>query len=161
MNSRRHVITELVDGTLVVFLQSELGSLTDENRDREFDETVEKVGQPEVRNVLMDLAKAPYFGSQVLEWMVMLWKRVRDKHGQMALCHVAPTAYDIIRVSRFNTIWPIHKTREEALESLNSGPESDGDSAPDAESASELDSELDSKLDSESDSDSKSEPESE
>lgn len=120
MTPPKHVVTELIDGILVVSLRSELGSLTDEHQDDEFDETVQKVKDPQVRNVLMDLAAAGYFGSQVLEWMVVLWKRVREKGGHMAFCNVKPSAREILAVSRFDTIWPIHDTRDDALGSFDS-----------------------------------------
>jgi anti-anti-sigma factor len=119
MTSGKHVRTEFLDGTLVVSLQSELGSLTDEGREREFDATVAEVADPKVQNVLMDLKSANYFGSKVLEWMVVLWKRVRDdKKGHMAMCHVSSTARDILGAARFDTIWPIYDSREDALESF-------------------------------------------
>ena len=121
MTSTKHVVTEIVDGTLIVSLRSELGSLTDEGRDEEFDRTVAQVvDNPEVRNVLLDLTNASYFGSEVLEWMVVLWKRVKEKGGSMALCHVATSAREILTIARFDTIWPIHDNREDGLDSFNS-----------------------------------------
>jgi anti-anti-sigma factor len=124
MTVAKHVSTELIDGTLVVALQAELGSLSDEGREAEFEATVVKIADPQVRNVLIDLESAPYFGSRVLEWMVKLWKRVKEKEGRnkghMALCNVLPTAREILHVARFDTIWPIFDSRVDALDSFES-----------------------------------------
>lgn len=115
MTSNKHVRTEIRDRILIVVLQSELGSLTDEGRDQEFDATIAEVANERVRHLLLDLTDASYFGSKVLEWMVSLWKRLREKEGHMALCNVSPSAREILAVAKFDTIWPIYDSREEAL----------------------------------------------
>jgi anti-anti-sigma factor len=69
--------------------------------------------------VVIDLSLLPYFGSTVLEWLVSFWKKLRDRQGAMVLFGPTPIGRDVLKVVRFDAIWPIAETREEALQLLH------------------------------------------
>ena len=70
------------------------------------------------RDVLVDLAGVPYFGSTMLEWMVHLWKHTKRQHRKLVLCNVSSIASEVLVATRFSQIWPHYGSREEALEVL-------------------------------------------
>jgi anti-anti-sigma factor len=109
---------ERVGNVLVVSLPSELGSLAESQVAQQFQQAIQQAKAPETQHLLIDLEAAQYFGSQVLEWMVVMWKRTREKKGKIAFCHASPLAREILAVARFDTIWPIYESREDALRSF-------------------------------------------
>jgi anti-anti-sigma factor len=68
--------------------------------------------------VLIDLSHLPYFGSKVLEWMAQIWKQVKSHHGHLVLAAPSPIAREVLAAARFDKLWPIHATREEALDNM-------------------------------------------
>jgi HptB-dependent secretion and biofilm anti anti-sigma factor len=59
------------------------------------------------RHVLVDLERAPYFGTCMLELMHMLWRHTRASGGQMVLCNVSETGREILGIAKLDTLWPI------------------------------------------------------
>ena len=58
----------------------------------------------------------------MLEAMLVLWKRIVDSGGRMAVCNASPTIRDILRVSRFETLWPVCDTLDSALAVVGGEP---------------------------------------
>ncbi|MEX2175835.1 MAG: STAS domain-containing protein [Pirellulaceae bacterium] len=73
---------------------------------------------PDIRNVLVDLGEIPYFGSTVLEWMVQMWRRAKAKGGNLATCNVSQIGREVLAAARFDKLWGVHASRDEALQSL-------------------------------------------
>jgi predicted alpha/beta hydrolase len=48
--------------------------------------------------VVVDLGAIPYFGSTVLQWMVQMWQRAKDKGGKLATCQASPIGRERLRV---------------------------------------------------------------
>ena len=71
------------------------------------------------KNVVLDLAKAEYFGSTALGFFVKLWKRVRSQGGHMALCNVSPNEKKVIHLTRLDTLWTICPSRDEAIQAVS------------------------------------------
>jgi hypothetical protein len=51
--------------------------------------------------------------------MAALWKRVRGGGGKMAVCNVSETGREILQVTKFDTLWPIGPSRQEALKAVS------------------------------------------
>ena len=107
---------EIKNGTLVVMPQRTVGSFSDEHVKPELDSLLEQLQQPEVQNVVIDLSKVAYFGTIMLGAMHLIWRRVRESKGKMALCNVSNVGREVLRVSGFDTLWPLCSSREEAVE---------------------------------------------
>jgi anti-anti-sigma factor len=105
------VITPLV--TFATFDEPEMA--------REWTLVQEQLDDPETKHVVIDLGRIPYFGSTVLEWMTLLWKRIKAKGGRLALCSPSAIGREVLAAARFERLWPIHASREEAIQWLRSG----------------------------------------
>ena len=101
--------------TLIVVPLGNVRSLAEENVKPELDGILEQLRGPGVRNVVLDCEKIPYFGTTMLEAMLAIWRCARAREGKMALCNVSDIAREILGVSKFDTLWPICSSREEAL----------------------------------------------
>ncbi|HID76230.1 MAG TPA: anti-sigma factor antagonist [Planctomycetaceae bacterium] len=101
--------------TLVIMLLGDVSTLIPEHARVELNQALEKLRPPEVKHVVVDFEQIGYFGSLMLGSLHIIWKRVRQSGGRMALCNVSPTGREVLRVARFDTLWPICGSREEAL----------------------------------------------
>jgi anti-anti-sigma regulatory factor len=74
-----------------------------------------------VRDVVVDLANVPYFrsNSNLLQALVTIWKHLRANGKTMALCNVSPIGRDILNTAKFDTLWSICSSRNEALERVS------------------------------------------
>ena len=70
--------------------------------------------------IVLDLSKTEYFDSQFVEVMIRVWKRIRQRDGDMSLSGLSPFCGDVIRILKLDSIWGIHKTRDEAVAALAS-----------------------------------------
>jgi anti-anti-sigma factor len=77
-----------------------------------------QLDDPAIKHVVVDLAAVPYFGSTVLEWMVQMWKRTKTKEGKLITCNVSPVGREVLAAARFDLLWGIAETREQALTEL-------------------------------------------
>jgi anti-anti-sigma factor len=84
----------------------------------EWQELQTQLEDPSIRNVLVDLGEIPYFGSTVLEWMVQMWRRMKAREGRLAVCNCSPIGREVLMAARFDKLWSIFPTRDEALASL-------------------------------------------
>ena len=75
----------------------------------------------DVKHVVVDLGQIPYFGSTVLEWMVQMWKRVKEKGGKLAACNASPIGREVLTTARFDQLWGVFDSRDEALKWLSGG----------------------------------------
>lgn len=103
---------------MIVVPQISAGSFAEENVNSELDGLLGRIGQSELKNVVFDFAKISYFGSSMLGAMHALWKRVSAGNGRMAVCNVSEVGREVLEISRFDTLWPIFTSREEALDAV-------------------------------------------
>ncbi|HYW81204.1 MAG TPA: STAS domain-containing protein [Thermoguttaceae bacterium] len=116
--------------TLIVTPLRSVGSLAEENVRPELDAIIEEIRQRELKHAVIDLREITYFGTSMLEAMFAIWRRIRTDHnesaegetpqaetirGQMTLCNVSTMGREILRVSRFDTLWPICDSKDDAI----------------------------------------------
>jgi anti-anti-sigma factor len=118
MPTPRYFKVEPVSETLVFAAIHSIGGLVEDEARQEWDALLEQLSERGAKNAVMDLGALDYFGSIVLELMVVLWKRVSAQGGKLAVCNVSPVGLEILRTAKFDTIWPIVATRDEALSML-------------------------------------------
>jgi anti-anti-sigma factor len=100
-------------GTIIVTPVVNLGEL--EDMDLNAEEVVEVLSDLSIKNLVMDFHKTDYFGSTALGLFVKLWKMVTARNGCMAFCNPSEHELEILHVTRLNTLWPICKSREQAM----------------------------------------------
>jgi anti-anti-sigma factor len=101
--------------TLVFTATNNMGSLVEDDVRDEWEALLREFEVHNARHAVIDLGALDYFGSIMLELMVVLWKRVSAKRGKLVICNVSHVGKEILHTAKFHTIWPIVATRDEAL----------------------------------------------
>ena len=95
-----------------------ISSLADADLMGEMNQLCAQLGQSDVHRVVVDFSHVDYFGSLMLEALRMLWNAIHPAGGKMALCNVSPVGRDILEIARFDQLWPVLGSREEAIETV-------------------------------------------
>jgi anti-anti-sigma factor len=119
MTAPKYFTVDQHGDTLVFSAIDAIGGLVEDEARVEWDALLEQLSEQGAKNAIMDLGALDYFGSIVLELMVVLWKRVSAQGGKLAVCNVSEVGLEILRTAKFDTIWPIVTTREEALQAVS------------------------------------------
>lgn len=108
------------NGITIVELESQYDSLDDESLEQLSHVLLEAVSGPRRPVLLLDFSKTRFIGSTFIGLMVRVWKRIRDRDGQMGLCCLAPFCRETLVIARlYDTLWTSYATREEALSTLS------------------------------------------
>lgn len=105
----------------ILELQTAVGSFRNHEAAVELATVLGELADQEVRHVIVDFHQVPYFGSSLLEVLLAIWSQEQLRAGTMALCNVSPVGREILGVTRFDTLWTIYNTRDEALEAAAAG----------------------------------------
>ena len=82
------------------------------------EQLTELVAQADVPRIVVDFGTVVHMSSSALGVLITLHKRVREKGGQLRLCNIQPTIYEIFMITRLNEIFDVHASRAEALAGL-------------------------------------------
>jgi len=109
--------------TLVVTPLGSVSSLDAGTLQPEIDALLREIAADDLRSVVFDLAEVNYFGSLMLSAIHSVWKRLRPAQGKMAqgkmaLCNVSDLGRDILRIARFDLLWPVYASRQEAVDAV-------------------------------------------
>jgi anti-anti-sigma factor len=115
MKSGKYVRIDQTGPSLVVTPLFTFARFTEADIADEWKSLEERLTEPGVKNVVIDLGEIPYFGSTVLEWMVQMWRRIKAKGGNLAACNCSSVGREVLHAARFDKLWHIFPTREEAL----------------------------------------------
>ena len=66
--------------------------------------------------IVVDLSELPYFGSMLLDFLVVLWRRVARRDGRLILYKPSAVGREVVSAARLDQLWPVAQTREEAFE---------------------------------------------
>lgn len=103
------------DVLIVVFGRS-VPTFSDSQLLSEFEVLITAPREPQVAHVVVDFGQMPYFGSGMLEAILLLWNKIHPSGGKLALCNVSSVGQEILQVSHFNTLWPVCDSRQQALD---------------------------------------------
>jgi anti-anti-sigma factor len=118
MATSRIFATHLDGATLIVTPTGPISNLAGQEVEPEWDKVMAFVHEGQCRNVLVDMEKVSFFGSVLLGALNAMWKQVRKHEGRMALCNLSGLGSEIIHAAKFDTLWEIYPTRDEALKAL-------------------------------------------
>ena len=76
------------------------------------------LGQDEAPRLVLDFANVAHMSSSALGMLITLHKRIRQRNGELRLCCIQPSIYEIFVITRLNDIFPICQSWQEALESI-------------------------------------------
>jgi anti-anti-sigma factor len=119
MSESRYVRVEQHGEALVVSPLFTFATFTEPDITGEWTAVQERLEGSSVKHVVVDLGQIPYFGSTVLEWMVQMWKRAKAKGGKLAACNASPIGREVLTAARFDLLWGVFNSREEALKWLS------------------------------------------
>ena len=121
MDQAGRQITVDCDGdTRIVVLPAKLSQLANIDVLTDFDNLAVEFKRDAIKQVVIDFSRITYFGSGMLEALLLLWKQLTARDGKMVLCHVSEVGLEILSISRFDTVWPICATRAEAIQAVRS-----------------------------------------
>lgn len=109
---------ETVEVGAVISPLETVHDFADEEVRNEWDELMQAIDDAGAKNLILDLSRLSFFGSTMLEWIILLGKRVKANEGRMAICNAAPRTLEVLQIARFDTMWPIFPNREEAIDNI-------------------------------------------
>ncbi len=118
MSKPKYFTVEHADDTVIFSAIGSIGGLVEDAARTEWDALLQQLDDADAMHVVIDLGALDYFGSIMLELLVVLWKRVSAKGGKLALCNVSPVGLEILHTAKFDTLWPIVPDRDGAIEAV-------------------------------------------
>jgi anti-sigma B factor antagonist len=76
------------------------------------------VSGAETPKLVLDFSNVSHMSSSALGMLITVHKHVREKDGDLRLCNIQPSIYEVFVITRLNEIFEIAKSRDEAVESL-------------------------------------------
>jgi anti-anti-sigma factor len=119
---RKFVRIDRSGDAIVVSPLFTFASFTEADLVAEWKAVQHEIEAPDVKHIVVDLGEIPYFGSTVLEWMVQMWKQAKSKGGNLATCNCSQIGREVLHAARFDTLWGVFETRDEALKSVGQTP---------------------------------------
>lgn len=107
-----------VDDILLLELRDGISSLADHSILNELSEIRQQRREIGFVKLVIDLAQAPFFGSSLLELIRVVWNDISAEGGELVLCNPSPVGREVLEVAKFNQIWPLLDTLDEALTML-------------------------------------------
>ena len=112
-----HIQDEEIDGQTHII---ELGGEVDLYTAPEFKERMVQLIDGGKKQIVVDLSQATFIDSTTLGVLVGGVKRLRPAGGALALVCTDPNITKIFEITGLDRVFPIHGTREDALQSLES-----------------------------------------
>jgi hypothetical protein len=104
--------------TLIVSSLGPFNSLADEDFTDEVNGLLESFG-PGIKSVVVDLHKTNACTSdRLIGPLIVLWNRVRNQHGKLAVCGLNKYAHEVLARTRLHLLWTVCPTREDALQAV-------------------------------------------
>jgi anti-anti-sigma factor len=117
------------DQALVVAPTESIGSLHAVGVRKVAEGLMAEVHAAGVKKVVFDMSRADYFGSQVIELMIVVWRRLAAEQGTLTFCRMSPAAREMMHIVNLDSIWRIYDTLDEALAEPAQAMEKQVDSA--------------------------------
>ena len=114
MSERKYFASRLQEGALLVDVLKPVGSLADDAVLHELDLILQELNASGAKLVIVDFHQTAYFGSSLLESLRVIWRHLQPLDGQMALCNLSVVGREIIQLAKFDHVWPIANTVDEA-----------------------------------------------
>ncbi len=104
-------IEEFEGGAFVSPLQT-VRSFADEQVRGEWEKLLEILTEADAKKIAVDLSQLSFFGSTMLEWIVLLGKHVKAHGGHLVICCANGPTLEVLKIAKFDTLYPIIETRE-------------------------------------------------
>jgi anti-sigma B factor antagonist len=106
------------EGITVVEVDAQYDSLDVAKLNEFGDELLAAVTQADPPKVLLNLRRTTFIGSSFLGVLIRAWKRLRDRHGELAICEVNEVCGEVLKASKLDMIWQVFPDQESAMRHL-------------------------------------------
>ena len=76
---------------------------------------IEKVEKPKL---ILDFAGVSHMSSSALGMLILLHKKIQEKHGQLRLCCIQPAVFEVFVITRLNEVLKISPDQQDAVDHL-------------------------------------------
>jgi anti-sigma B factor antagonist len=104
----------------IVLPTGDVGGMVSEQVSLEVDDVLAEMDELAAKEVVIDFTKVRFFGSCLLAAIQRIWRHLRPYGGKLVLCNVPDVGLEVLRVSRFDELWPIYESRQDAKSALSS-----------------------------------------
>jgi anti-anti-sigma factor len=66
--------------------------------------------------LIVDLSALKHFGSSILAFLIVLWRKIARQNGRLILYGPSATGREVVAIARLDQLWPIAETAEEAFQ---------------------------------------------
>ena len=115
MNAPNFVQSRADGGVLVVMPLRNIGNFDHEATQREWQAVLDMFKQEEIKHTVLDFGCIAYFGSAVLQYLVLLSRQVSAKQGRLAICNLSAIGCDILKKTGFDRLGRVVPTQGEAM----------------------------------------------
>jgi anti-anti-sigma factor len=110
--------SERVGDVLVVVPLRDLDPPSEQAAASEVALLLEQLHEPDCKGAVIDFANLTCIASSLLAQVARMWKTLRAEGKKIALCNVPEAERDLLRTTRFETLWPICSSRTSALRAV-------------------------------------------
>jgi anti-sigma B factor antagonist len=82
---------------------------------KELSRLLEALESGDVQSIIFDFGHVDYCASSILEAMLRLQKSLPKGKGKLIVCCINSVIRESLHITRFDTLWTIFDTRDEAL----------------------------------------------
>jgi anti-sigma B factor antagonist len=75
------------------------------------------------RNLIVDLSRIQYFGSEFISAMVSMLRETKSRGGQACFCAAHPQTHEVLRTTGLCKIWPHFESRALAIAAAQASDE--------------------------------------
>src|SRR5437868_15189228 len=95
------------DQALVAAPTAPIGSLYAGDVRKEAEGLMAEVHAQGVKQVVFEMSRADYSGSQAIELMILHWRKLSAVRGSLALSHLSRAAREMVHLANVDAIWGI------------------------------------------------------
>ena len=105
--------------TLIITLPGTSITFEDEQISAGVQIALKQLKDPKLTDLVIDFSQTPYFGSAILGATLVLRNATIRQKGRFAICNLSRVGLEIIKTSKFDSLWPIFDTLTESLDEMN------------------------------------------
>ncbi len=106
------------NATVVAFTDVKILEETDVRALREAVESV--VEQAPGIHLVLDFRRVKFLSSAVLGLLIRISKRVYEQNGELRLCNIHPTIYEVFKITRLTSVFDIYEDIDSATQTFSS-----------------------------------------
>ena len=69
-------------------------------------------------NMVVDLRKTSYFGTDFLSILLKSWRKLRPRNGRLALCSLSENEREVLQICQLDSLWPVCDNLDKALQAV-------------------------------------------